>query len=233
MLIDAAHAAGMLPIDILGLAPDYYVSNCHKWLCGARGAGFLYAAPSAQAGLRPAVTSHGSEGGFVSRFIWDGCRDYSPALAVGTALRWWRSLGDVPASVAGCGDNEACCDPRLLAHSGDGGAEARTYMYSLLRTAADSLSRRWGTTGFAPASMTAAMTLVGLPTGGALPEAGSATSADAKYVQDLLHHKYSVEAPIKCVHGTLYVRISAHVYNTCADYDQLADAVEAIKNAVA
>ena len=35
---------------------------------------------------------------------------------------------------------------------------------------------------------------------------------------------------MKCVSGKLYVRISAHVYNTLDDYKSLADAVLKIKN---
>jgi hypothetical protein len=56
-------------------------------------------------------------------------------------------------------------------------------MYWLLHQAADFLSGKWGTECLAPHSMTAAMTLVQLPEGGVLPAAGTATSADAKYVQ--------------------------------------------------
>lgn len=42
--------------------------------------------------------------------------------------------------------------------------------------------------------------------GGASPTI--ATSADAKYVQDVLHHRHAVECPIKCIAGHLYARIS-------------------------
>lgn len=39
-------------------------------------------------------------------------------------------------------------------------------------------------------------------------EAAAATSADAKFVQDMLHHNHAVESPVKCIGGRLYVRIS-------------------------
>jgi hypothetical protein len=45
------------------------------------------------------------------------------------------------------------------------------------------------------------------------------------HIQDLLHSVHHIEAPIKCIQGTLFVRISAHIYNTAADYDALAAAV--------
>lgn len=216
VLIDGAHALGMLPIDLQQLQPDFYVSNCHKWLCGARGSAMLFVAPQWQQQVQPPVLSHGAEAGFLSRFIWDGCRDYAPLLAISTAVKWWRGLGHLPAATAAVSaaalaspaaveggggtssdsllaaaaatDAAGCCDPSQLAHPGDGGAAARCYMYRLLRAAADFLAGKWGTGCLAPPSMTAAMTLVRLPEGGALPAAGAATSADAKYVQVRVWH---------------------------------------------
>uniref|UniRef100_A0A7R9V8T9 Uncharacterized protein n=1 Tax=Chlamydomonas euryale TaxID=1486919 RepID=A0A7R9V8T9_9CHLO len=63
---------------------------------------------------------------------------------------------------------------------------------------------------------------------GASPDAASATSADAKLVQDQLHHGFRIECPVKCIAGYLYVRISAQVYNEMADYERLRDAVLAL-----
>jgi hypothetical protein len=199
----------MLPLDLQQLQPDFLVSNCHKWLCGARGSAMLYVAPAWQQQVQPPVLSHGAEAGFLSRFIWDGCRDYAPLLAISTAIQWWKSLGmqqqGIHAGDAAAGgflqeqahntaaaaaaaegassDLAACCDPSQPAHARDGGAAARCYMYRLLRAAADLLVQRWGSSCLGPASMTAAMVLVGLPAGGVLPQPGQATSAEAKYVQ--------------------------------------------------
>lgn len=63
------------------LKADFFVANCHKHFCAPRGSAFLYVSRELQAGVRPVTTSHGVGAGFVSSFIWDGNRDYSPVLA--------------------------------------------------------------------------------------------------------------------------------------------------------
>lgn len=48
------------------------------------------------------------------------------------------------------------------------------------------------------------------------------SDAEAYQLQELLHHQYRVEVPVKCLNGRLYVRISAHVYNELDDYARFA-----------
>lgn len=47
----------------------------------------------------------------------------------------------------------------------------------------------------------------------------------AKIVQDELYYLYLVECPVKQVHGRLYLRISAYVYNEPSDYGVLRESV--------
>jgi len=43
-LVDAAHQIGQLPVNLRESEPDFWASNCHKWLHGHRGCAVLYAA---------------------------------------------------------------------------------------------------------------------------------------------------------------------------------------------
>lgn len=93
VLIDGAHAPGMLPLNLQELGADWYVGNCHKWLCAPKGCGFLYANPAAQTNLHPVVISHGLGLGYLAEFDWTGTRDFSAWLAVTEAIAFQQQIG--------------------------------------------------------------------------------------------------------------------------------------------
>ncbi len=59
VLIDGAHGLGQVPINITALAPDYYVSNGHKWLMTGRGCSILYVDKKLQGTIHPAHINSG------------------------------------------------------------------------------------------------------------------------------------------------------------------------------
>ena len=68
-------------------------SNCHKWLCAPKGAGFLYVRRELQRDVHPLLISWGYEGDdptFVSRHQKQGTRDSSAYLTVPAAIAWQR-----------------------------------------------------------------------------------------------------------------------------------------------
>ena len=59
LLIDATHSAGVLPLDVGILDPDFVVFPTYKWLLGPYGRAFLYVARRHQGGIPLEQTSYG------------------------------------------------------------------------------------------------------------------------------------------------------------------------------
>lgn len=93
-IIDGAHAVGQIPLDMQALGVDFYSSNIHKWLMGAKGSAFLYARRALQPLVEPLVVSWGwhKEIPGPSRFIdeqeWLGTRDIAAYLSVPAAIKF-------------------------------------------------------------------------------------------------------------------------------------------------
>ncbi|KAK5175495.1 uncharacterized protein LTR77_000634 [Saxophila tyrrhenica] len=105
--IDGAHGVGHVPLDLSKLDPDFFISNCHKWLNVPRGCAVFYVPLRNQATMRSTLpTSHGfvplpEHGGginnplpptgkseYVTNFEFVGTLDDSPYLCIPAALEW-------------------------------------------------------------------------------------------------------------------------------------------------
>lgn len=93
ILVDGAHGAGQVPLDLPALDPDWYVGTCHKWLSAPKGCGFLYARADRRADLHPVTISHGYGQGFTAEFDWTGTIDPSAYLALPAAIDFFERLG--------------------------------------------------------------------------------------------------------------------------------------------
>ena len=91
VLIDGAHAPGQIDLDLSTLGADWYVGNCHKWLCAPKGCGFLHVLNPHD--LHPVTISHGYQQGFLAEFDWTGTTDPSRFLAVTEAIAHHHRLG--------------------------------------------------------------------------------------------------------------------------------------------
>jgi len=94
VIVDGAHAPGLVPLRLDALQPDAYVGNLHKWLCCPRGSAFLWVGQRWVQRLRPLVVSHGANAPVqpgVCRFHlehdWLGTADPTPWLALPQVLR--------------------------------------------------------------------------------------------------------------------------------------------------
>jgi len=92
VLVDGAHAPGMVPIQLSELGAAYYAGNAHKWLCCPKGAAFLHVRRDRQKALHPNVISHGYPGSFQAEFDWTGTFDPTPWLCIGDSLTYMGQL---------------------------------------------------------------------------------------------------------------------------------------------
>ena len=125
VLADGAHGPGNLDLDVPATGTDYYVGNCHKWLCAPKGCAFLWARPERQKGLHPLTISHGYGAGFLAEFDWIGTRDISAWLAVTAALDFHERLGGAALRARGrslAAEGAALLAGRLGTETGSGNA---------------------------------------------------------------------------------------------------------------
>ncbi len=93
VLVDGAHAPGMLDLNIENVGADWYVGNLHKWVCAPLGAGFVWASEEHHETTHPMTVSHPYEEGFVKEFDWQGTKDITPWLASAKAVEWGEEIG--------------------------------------------------------------------------------------------------------------------------------------------
>ncbi len=93
VLIDGAHAPGMVELDLNTLNADWYTGNFHKWLFAPKGSAFLWTHPEHQAWTHPVVPSHGYMQGYLAEFDYLGTKDWSAYLAAVDGLEYFQQLG--------------------------------------------------------------------------------------------------------------------------------------------
>ena len=98
VIVDGAHAPGMVPLDLKKLNAPYYTGNCHKWICSPIGSAFLYVREDKQKHIKPLVTSrmYGETQTTLSEmqynFSWQGTYDPTPIICIADAIEFMGSL---------------------------------------------------------------------------------------------------------------------------------------------
>jgi isopenicillin-N epimerase len=95
VVVDAAHAPGLLDDDIAALGADHWIGNLHKWAYTPRGSAILWSRPGAE--VTPTVLSWQLEDGYAASFDYPGTWDYAGWLAAPDGLAQWEALGGWPA----------------------------------------------------------------------------------------------------------------------------------------
>jgi isopenicillin-N epimerase len=212
-LVDAAHAPGMVPVDVREIGAAWWTGNGHTWLCGPKGSAVLHARADVRDGLHPLVTSHGANADtrlrsrFRQTFDWTGTSDPTPWLALPAAIRLLGGLH--PDGWAG-----------LMAANAAMAREGRDVVCSAL-----------GVAPSAPVEMLGAMAAIPLP--GIAP-----TEEAARHLQDTLLAEERIEVPVFSfpvpaalapggAPSMTILRLSAQRYNRPEEYVALAAALAA------
>ncbi len=211
VLVDGAHAPGMLPLDLGALGAAYYTGNCHKWLCAPKGAGFLHVRRDRRDRVRPVVISHGANSPrtdrsrFLLEFDWTGTHDPTPYLCVPESIRFLGGL--LPGGW-----------PALMARN-------RTLALEARRILCDAL----GVPAPCPEEMIGSLAAVPLPDGSGAPPVSPLYLSP---LQDALLDRFGIEVPIVPwpAPPKRLVRVSCQAYNDRADYERLARALAELVN---
>ena len=197
ILVDGAHAPGLIPGDPLAIGADYWIGNLHKFICNPRGCAVLISRPELAQSLQPLINSWGRDLPYPERFDLQGTLDQTSYLCAPYTIQYMdRTFGGWDSILA--------------------------YIQSLADYGQDLIASAFerqtgGDHHVALSSPAPAMRLVRLPEGLA-PDHDS-----ADLLRDRVSDAFDVEAAFTSFDGIGYLRLSAFVYNTADDYQRFAD----------
>jgi isopenicillin-N epimerase len=207
VLVDGAHAPGMVPLNLNKLGASYYTGNCHKWICAPKGAALLHVREDRQNEIRPTVISHGANSPrndrarFQIEFGWAGTWDPTAMLSVPVAIEFMGSL--LPG-----GWREVMQRNRALALAG------RKLLCEALQLPLP-----------CPDAMIGSIASIPISDGKTMKPPKTPLYLDA--LQELLFAKWKIEVPIIPwpAPPKRLLRISAQLYNSLPQYEYLRAAL--------
>jgi len=195
VLVDGAHAPGMLPLDLPAIGADFWTGNLHKWACTPAGSGVLWVAPRWQKELHSLVVSWSEHEGFPLSFERVGTNDLSAWLAAPATLQL---LGEI------------------------GWDRIRAHNERLVGWAQSMVAERLGTTGAGLRHDPGlSMAVVRLPR--EIGDEGRAKALQASLAAAGVEAAVGFRGPQGAGFGSL--RLSAQVYNRPGDYERLVDGI--------
>lgn len=207
VLLDGAHAPGMLPIDIASLGAEYYVGTLHKWCCAPKGVSILHVRRDLQERVHPLVISHGytsprtDRSRYLLEFDWVGTYDTSAILAAPASLRYLETL--LPGGFSALFERNR----------------------ALARAARTRIAERLGLEPPCPESMLGSMAALELP-----DDASASMKAGSPFSEPLtsnLRERHRIEVPVLVwpTPPRRLLRVSAAAYNHLEQYERLANAL--------
>lgn len=208
-VIDGAHGAGMVPVNLSDIDADFYTANCHKWMMCPAGAGFLHVKPRHKTLIHPLITSWG----------WEYDRTKPDARCETGETNWQRDL-EFHGTLDRC---PQMVIPEALDFRGElGGDES---IRSRIRELCEYARQRLSACGLACATP-------------ANPELSGALIAfdfpcdDPTAVRERLWHEFHIECPVTVAAGRTFLRVSAAWFVTHEQIDRLTDVIPEIRNSV-
>ena len=223
-LVDGAQGVGMVKLDLSKADPDFFTSNCHKWLFVPRGCAMFYVPKRNQHLITTTLaTSHGyvpktaqrdtplppkAKSLFVSNFEFTGTKDVSGYLAVKDAIAWRRDV---------CGGEEM-----ILA-----------YLWALNKRGTKHVAEKLGTKVLENSKGTltnCGLGNVALPVWIGETKGGEAQDGDALIAENeitmvkqwmfrAMMDEYKTFMMLYAIGDRLFVRISAQIYLDMKDYE--------------
>jgi isopenicillin-N epimerase len=194
LLVDGAHAPGMLPVRVTEYGAAFWVGNLHKWAYAPPGTGVLAVAPEWRDRLEALVVSHWDGSGFPAALDWHGTDDYTTWLCAPVGLFVLRSLGL----------------DEVREHN------ARLAAYGQL-VVGRALGLSDGELPGGPGADGVSMRVVPLP-----PDVATTTEA-ANALRQRISAELATETAVSAWGGRGLLRLSAQIYNRPEEYDRLAE----------
>ncbi|KAG0054473.1 hypothetical protein BGZ83_011160 [Gryganskiella cystojenkinii] len=189
--IDGAHAIGQVPVDLSYINPDFFITNCHKWLLSVRGSAVLYCPRRYQKDIHPTAIQADYKTGFELEFSWNGTMDYSNMLSIEGALEFRKPYGE-----------------EAIMH----------YMHRLAMEGGQVMADILGTNVLTPyEQQVGAMVNVRLP----IKDINHPRIGTPDYLIKHLLEKYNLFAPSYKHGGYFWTRVSAQIYLELSDFEHL------------
>lgn len=206
-LVDGAHAAGMIDLNITDINAAYYVANCHKWMCTPRGVGFLHVRPDHAHKIKPLVIARSPYVVNKSKysklehsFGWMGTACPSAVLSLRVSIDFLSTV--VPGGLDG-----------LMVRN-----------HRLTVIARRVVCKALGIPLPCPDDMIGAMATIPLPDSPGPEQEGMLP------IQDILWKEHKIVVPVYAwpAHPKRVIRFSAQAYNTLEQYLWFADCLRSV-----
>lgn len=230
-LIDGAHSIGLIDLNLGETAPDFFVTNLHKWLFVPRGCAAMYVDPKFHGEIQSLPVSHSYVDEsivkpdimtLIDKFFFIGTKNFAAIATIKSAIRFREEV---------CGGEVAISE----------------YCTNLSKVAIERHQKKWPFMKFinnsnllilVPSMVNLVIRITDLCKHyeiATVPDIDFTNKAEAEnfhdYVDELLLKEYKARVPFLIYgNGDILMRFSCQLYNEASDYDFATDSfVDGIK----